>query len=588
VLGAASGTVTITNDDAQPTISLTSSATSMGEAGGGTVTYTVTRGANSSGAVSLVVTLSGSATRGSDYTIDGLTVGADGTAVLTLADGVTSAQFTVRVVDDTAVEGDETVGVSIGSCSGCGITGATSRLLAILDDDVPPTVTLTATATSTREGDRATVTYTVTRSGPTGSAVSVVVTLGGTATRGSDYSVGGLTVSGATATLTLAAGVTSATFTVTVTDDTTREADETVAVSLSACAGCVLGSPSARTLTILDDDAPVLPVVSVRDASVREGSGGTTTVTMTVTLSAAATSDVRVQLRIAGGTATAGTDYRTWSPTTLEVLIRAGSTSATFTVAVLGDRTAEPDETVVIQVVAVTGATGLSASGTLTILDDDRKQVTAVQGPGAEPVSTADGQRVLAAALALWRSAGADPALLARVRLVIAPLGAGELGEFDGTTVRISPDAAGWGWSTDLRTVAAGRIDLLSVLVHEIGHVLGLGHDDPGMSEVLLPGVRDLSVLHHVHLTHERPHAGAPVIASSPAAGAAGSSGRSTPSAAVPVPASAPAVTPVLHGGVGGRSGSAPHEPAALLVVLAALVLVPVRRRTSEFAIPAA
>jgi hypothetical protein len=80
----------------------------------------------------------------------------------------------------------------------------------------------------------------------------------------------------------------------------------------------------------------------------------------------------------------------------------------------------------------------------------------------------------------------------------------------------IDPDAAGHGWfldatpdddvefetaasDTELRAVtgaAAGRMDLLTVVMHEMGHVLGLGHDhnDPNslMAEQLSPGTRRL------------------------------------------------------------------------------------------------
>jgi hypothetical protein len=79
-----------------------------------------------------------------------------------------------------------------------------------------------------------------------------------------------------------------------------------------------------------------------------------------------------------------------------------------------------------------------------------------------------------------------------------------ELGETDGHTVRIDPTAAGWGWFVD-RTPRKDtefttpgdqgerhHMDLLTVLMHEIGHVLGREHEPAGlMADHLQPGERE-------------------------------------------------------------------------------------------------
>ena len=86
------------------------------------------------------------------------------------------------------------------------------------------------------------------------------------------------------------------------------------------------------------------------------------------------------------------------------------------------------------------------------------------------------------------------------------------LGSAFGRSLTLDLDGAGHGWfldptpSTDEEFVpgdeaslarpgsgAEGRLDLLSVVLHELGHWLGRGHDEHGvMAESLPPGVRQV------------------------------------------------------------------------------------------------
>ena len=80
-------------------------------------------------------------------------------------------------------------------------------------------------------------------------------------------------------------------------------------------------------------------------------------------------------------TAAAGSDYTAASG---DVIIPAGQTSATFTVAVKGDRLAEPTETFVVNLRASTNATIADGQGIGTILDDEPRisinDVTVTEG----------------------------------------------------------------------------------------------------------------------------------------------------------------------------------------------------------------
>jgi len=77
-------------------------------------------------------------------------------------------------------------------------------------------------------------------------------------------------------------------------------------------------------------------------------------------------------------------------------------------------------------------------------------------------------------AMAGWAAAGeVQAAQLSGLQFQVGDLAGLLLGYADGGTIFIDSDAAGHGWST---TGEAGKIDLASVVLHEIGHVLGMEH----------------------------------------------------------------------------------------------------------------
>jgi VCBS repeat-containing protein len=110
-------------------------------------------------------------------------------------------------------------------------------------------------------------------------------------------------------------------------------------------------------------------------------------------------------------------------------------------------------------------------------------------------------------------------ALLNQATITIADLAEGYLALTNGTTITLDRDAAGHGWfidstpftheeftlsavshqlSADPNGPAAGRMDLLTVLMHELGHVMGLGHISSAVDGTRLmagsidPGIRRL------------------------------------------------------------------------------------------------
>lgn len=117
-----------------------------------------------------------------------------------------------------------------------------------------------------------------------------------------------------------------------------------------------------------EEPTPVLPTLTVGDASVVEGNSGTTQMTFTVSLSKAATGPVTVSYATANGTAAAGQDYVAKSGT---LTFAAGETQKTISVTVNGDKVAELNETLALNLSAPTGATIADGAAVGTILTDD-------------------------------------------------------------------------------------------------------------------------------------------------------------------------------------------------------------------------
>jgi hypothetical protein len=376
VIGTPStATLTIVNDDgagAAGTLQFSSATYFQLEGNSGTslAPITMTRTGGSLGTVGVsFATSNGTATAGSDYTAT--------SGTLSWTNGESGAKtFNVAVQGDTTVEPDETVNLTLSSPTGGAALGTpTNATLTIVLDDAAPangTLQFSAAAYTVTEGNSgsSTATITVTRTGGSSGAVGVsFATSNGNATAGSDYTA-------TNGVLSWADGDTAAkTFTVTVLGDTTVEGDEPVNLTLSSpTGGAGLGSPATSVLTITNDDtAPVIGTLQFSASSYTkaEGNSGSSTATITVTRAGGSAGAVGVSFATSNGTATAGSDYTATNGT---LSWANGETGAkTFNVAVQGDTTVEPDETVNLTLSSPTGGATLGnpASVTLTILNDD-------------------------------------------------------------------------------------------------------------------------------------------------------------------------------------------------------------------------
>ncbi|HVK14484.1 MAG TPA: proprotein convertase P-domain-containing protein [Gemmataceae bacterium] len=127
-------------------------------------------------------------------------------------------------------------------------------------------------------------------------------------------------------------------------------------------------------------------------------------------------------------------------------------------------------------------------------------------GAAPAPLTEARLQPIVAEAVRRWSRSGltaAERQLLRTVTVQVGDLDGATLGQATGTTITIDGHAAGWGWFADPtpRSDAEfrrkgdqgelGRMDLLTAVVHELGHVLGRDHGDGAMAETLATGTRE-------------------------------------------------------------------------------------------------
>ncbi len=337
-------TVTIADDDAAA-VSLDETDFDASEPSN-TGTITVTRTGITTAALAVTYTVGGTATSGTDYTAL--------TGTVSIPVGAASTTITVTPIDDTTLESDETVVVSLAAGSGYTVDFPSSATVTIEDNDAP-SVTIAATDDSAGEPS-STGTFTVTRTGSTTASLAVTYTTSGTATSGSDYTA----LSGA---VTIAAGESTATITVTPLDDTTVDPAETVIATLAAGTGYTVGTPGSATVTIADDDGQTVTIAATDPTAGEPSDSGTFTVTRTGSTVSALT-----VFYTPSGTAINGTDYTALSGI---VTIPSSATTATITISVIDDMVVDPAETVTLTLSDGAYSIGMPSSDTVTIADND-------------------------------------------------------------------------------------------------------------------------------------------------------------------------------------------------------------------------
>ena len=356
----ASKTLTITDDEDAPTVTLVLTPDEISEDNG---VSTVTAQLSHATSEEIRVTVSAAAVSPAaarDFELSAA-------RVLTIAGGATESTGTVTVTGkDDGVDGpNKEVTVSAIVSGLTGLAAPASETLTITDDEGAPTVTLVLTPDEISE-DGGVSTVTARLSHATNADIEVTVSASAVSPAvAGDFDLSTVRV------LTITAGQMSSTGTVTVTanGNTVDAPNKEVTISATVSGLTDLAVPAPETLTITDDDT--VPTVTLHlspDAISEEG--GVSTVT--ARLSHATTEEVRVTVSAAAVSPATASDFELSASPVLTIAAGQTGSAGTVTVTAKGNSADAPDKELTVSG-AVTGPTGMSdpATQTLTIRDDD-------------------------------------------------------------------------------------------------------------------------------------------------------------------------------------------------------------------------
>lgn len=290
--------------------------------------------------------------------------------VFTIPPLATSTTLPVPVTGETLVEPDETINLVLSNPVG-GFIGDGTAVGTIRNDDSAVVGVANRGVTEGPTGVTQTMTFAIALSNPVQGSVSVTAntadganpnTFVNATVADNDYQANSLVAN-------FPAGTTAVPFVVQTIGDDDVEPNQDLRVVLSnlvAPPGLpVTLSPNDGIGTIFNDDGTVL---SIADATIVEGTGGSATLQFAVTLTAASKGTVTVNVQAVGQSATAGTDF-TVPATTLT--IPSNATSAVLAVAVNSDNIVEGNETLQLTLSNPQNATLGDADALGTISDDD-------------------------------------------------------------------------------------------------------------------------------------------------------------------------------------------------------------------------
>lgn len=343
-------TYTIKDDDVS-SVSVTATVPMADEVGPVAGNFRITRTGSTNASLLVNYQITGTASGPSDFP-------ALGTSIIIPA-GIEFVDLPVIPVDDTTVEMDEEVTLTLISAPGGKIVAPGSDTITILDANTNglPVVTLTSTNQPSAVEGGADGAFVLTRTGPTNSSLTVFLTTAGAAASGTDYTA-------LPASAVIPAGQFSVTLPVVPVNDSLVEGEETVLASVTARDIYRVAFPGTARVMVQDDDQSVR--IDAGDFEAAEP--GTNSGEFTFTRFGTTNMAVQVFYTISGS-ASNGVDYAAISNS---IIIPAGSLNAIGSITPIDDAAIEGTEAATLTLQADAAYTlGASTAATVNILDDE-------------------------------------------------------------------------------------------------------------------------------------------------------------------------------------------------------------------------
>jgi hypothetical protein len=331
------------------TISLGVQPSNALEDSGNLLTYTFTRNGPTDAPLTINFLVSGSADPSTDYTancdLSNFPLG-----IITFNAGDSVATLEITPIADSTFETDETIEIELLASSEYAVGTVGPVVATIINDDLPA-ISLSIDPTTVLEDGSSNLVYSFSRTGPTNAPLTVYYTVGGTAST-DDFS--GIPTSQA---ITFAAGQSSVDLVVNPTADNLAEADETVAITISANSAYNVGNGTTIIGAIVNDDTNL--TISPAFTRKPEGNVGATIFTYTVTRTGvlAGSSSATWSVLGVGGQPANAVDFVGGLLPSGTISFAPGETSKNIDILVKGDTLVEPTEIFNIVLSNPSGAT---------------------------------------------------------------------------------------------------------------------------------------------------------------------------------------------------------------------------------------